>query len=394
MPKILRILNRFNLGGPTYNAAYLTKYMEPEFETLLIGGENEAHEENSEYIVRNLGIAPINIPEMKRTINPYYDIIAYRKIKDAIKSFKPDIVHTHASKAGALGRRAASNMNVPIIVHTFHGHVFDAYFGSLKSSIYINLERRLANKSTKIIALSETQRNDLVDKYKICEDEKVEIIPLGFDLDKFQDNMDFKRDSFRKEYNIGYDEIAIGIIGRVVPVKNHIMFLESLKYVLDRTNKKVRAFIIGDGDEKINIEHKARELVISYLEGGFKKEKATLTFTSWIKDIDYAIAGMDIIAMTSLNEGTPVSLIEAQASNKPIVTTDVGGIRNIVIPNKTAFISPSNNSEAFGENILKLVKDDDLRINFGKLGSSFVMEKYHYSRLVNDMKKLYNTLLK
>ncbi|MFA6923647.1 MAG: glycosyltransferase [Bacteroidales bacterium] len=394
MPRVLRILNRFNLGGPTYNAAYLTKYLEPEFETMLIGGDNDETEENSEYIVRSLGIIPFTIPEMKRSINPYYDIIAYRKIRDIIKRFRPHIVHTHASKAGALGRRAASYMKVPVIIHTFHGHVFDAYFSSIKSSFYVNIERQLAKKSTRIIALSEIQKEELAKKYKICKPEKIEVIPLGFDLDKFQENMDFKRESFRKDYNIAYDEIAIGIIGRIVPIKNHIMFIEALKYILERTDKKIRVFIIGDGTEKTNIELKAKELGISYLEGNYKNEKAIITFTSWIKNIDYAISGMDIIALTSLNEGTPVSLIEAQAANKPIVTTDVGGIKNVVIPNQTAFISPNGDAEKFGENMLKLLDDDNLRAVFGKSGADFVRKKYHYTCLVNNMKNLYLSLLK
>ncbi|MDD5569923.1 MAG: glycosyltransferase [Bacteroidales bacterium] len=394
MPRVLRILNRFNLGGPTYNAAYLTKYLEPEFETLLIGGNNDETEENSEYIVRSLGIIPFTIPEMKRSINPYYDIIAYKKIKDIIKRFRPHIVHTHASKAGALGRRAASYMKVPVVVHTFHGHIFDAYFGSIKSSFYVNIERQLAKKSTRIIALSEMQKEELVKKYKICKPEKIEIIPLGFDLDKFQENTNFKRESFRKEYNLAYDEIAIGIIGRIVPVKNHIMFIEALKYVLNRTDKKIRVFIIGDGTEKANIELKAKELGISYLEGNYKNEKAIITFTSWIKNIDYAISGMDIITLTSLNEGTPVSLIEAQAANKPIVTTDVGGIKDAVIPNQTALVSPNGDAEKFGENLLKLIDDDNLRAKFGKSGTDFVREKYHYTSLVSNMKNLYLSLLK
>ena len=151
MPKVLRIINRFNLGGPTYNAAYLTKYMAPEFETLLVGGMHEITEGSSKYILENLGIEPIIIPEMKREINLKQDRIAYKKIKAIIKDFKPDIVHTHASKAGALGRLAAHQLGVKGIVHTFHGHVFHSYFGRVKTQFYKQVERYLAKKSTKII---------------------------------------------------------------------------------------------------------------------------------------------------------------------------------------------------------------------------------------------------
>ena len=156
MPKVLRILNRFNVGGPTYNAAYLTKYLAPDFETILIGGDKEPDEESSSFITDKLGIKPIIIPELTRSINFKNDKIAYQKIVEIIKEFKPDIVHTHASKAGAIGRLAALNQKVPVIVHTFHGHVFHSYFGVLKTAFYKTIERYLAFKSTKIIAISDT----------------------------------------------------------------------------------------------------------------------------------------------------------------------------------------------------------------------------------------------
>jgi glycosyltransferase involved in cell wall biosynthesis len=393
MPKVLRIINRFNLGGPTYNASYLTKYMAPEFETLLVGGRKDETEENSEYIVRSLGIEPVIIPEMRRSLNPYYDVIALQKIKKIIRKFKPDIVHTHASKAGALGRRAANELNVPVVIHTFHGHVFDAYFSGVKSSFYQYIERKLAEKSSKIIALSENQRYDLVIRYKICPNEKVEIIPLGFDLSRFQENLIEKRQSFRKLYKIDDDEIAIGIIGRIVPVKNHDLFVEAIDYIKKRSSKKIRAFIVGDGEDRLKIEEKARTLGIDFIDSTKVKEKATITFTSWLKDVDFVNAGMDIITLTSLNEGTPVSLIEAQAANKPIVTTKVGGIQNIVIQDKTALLSDIYNKNDYYENLLKMVEDDNLRNSFSGEGWNFVREKFHYTRLVNDMKNLYYNLL-
>jgi glycosyltransferase involved in cell wall biosynthesis len=394
MPKVLRIINRFNLGGPTYNASYLTKYMAPEFETLLVGGRKDESEENSEYIVRSLGIEPVIIPEMRRSLHPYYDTVALGKIKKIIKKFKPDIVHTHASKAGALGRRAAYDLKVPVIIHTFHGHVFDAYFSGIKSAFYQRIERNLAKKSSKIIALSENQRYDLVIRYKICPNEKVEIIPLGFDLSRFQENLQEKRQTFRKLYKIDDDEIAIGIVGRIVPVKNHELFVEAISYLKKNSTKKIRAFIVGDGEDRLKTEDKARSLGIDFIDSTRLKEKATITFTSWLKDVDFVNAGMDIITLTSLNEGTPVSLIEAQASNKPIVTTSVGGIQNIVVPGKTALLSDIYSRNDYFENLLKMVEDDNLRNSFSGEGWNFVREKFHYTRLVSEMKKLYYNLKK
>ncbi len=394
MTKVLRIINRFNLGGPTYNVAYLSKYISPAYETLLVGGAKDASEESSDFIVENLGLKPVIVEEMMREIDLKNDYAAYKKIKKLIREFKPDIVHTHASKAGTLGRLAAASCGVPVIVHTFHGHVFHSYFGKLKTIFYKNIERYLARKSTAIIAISEIQKHELVDIHHICKAEKVHIVPLGFDLSKFQENTVEKRSGFRKKYNLDEDEIAISIIGRLVPVKNHHLFLEALKIVSSKTSRKVRAFIIGDGESRAEIETKARELNIPFTDGTTANEKTLLTFTSWIRDIDTALAGSDIIALTSYNEGTPVSLIEAQAANKPIVTTNVGGIENVVIPGQTAFLCDNNSIPQIAEALLKLIENDGLRASMAQKGWLHVKEKFHYTRLVADMEKLYAQLLK
>ncbi len=391
--KVLRIINRFNLGGPTYNAAYLTKYLSDDFETLLVGGEKYEEEESSEFILKKLGIKPIIIPEMQRNINRKNDTIAYRKLKQIIKDFQPDIVHTHASKAGTLGRLAAHKMKVPVVIHTFHGHVFHSYFGKAKTTFYKNIERYLAKKSTKIVAISELQKNELSLEHKICKPEKIAIIPLGFDLTRFQENIEEKRKSFREKYHLQDDEIAIGIIGRLVPIKNHEMFIEVIHRLTKLTDKKIRAFIIGDGEQKDKLIDDVKRIKLDYVEWAENQKPATITFTSWIKDIDWANAGLDIITLTSLNEGTPVSLIEAQASNKPIVTTDVGGVKNITKQNETAFITAVNDVEDYTKYLLQLVEDGDVRNKMGAKGWGFVQEKFSYNRLIKDVEQLYFSLL-
>jgi glycosyltransferase involved in cell wall biosynthesis len=393
MPKILRIINRFNLGGPTYNASYLTKYMPPEFETMLIGGEKDETEESSLHIPRSLGIEPIILDEMKRPINPIQDLKAYQKIKSKIQEYKPDIVHTHASKSGFIGRLAAYNLKVPVIVHTFHGHVFHSYFNSALTNFYKILERYAASKSDAIIAISEKQKYELAHIHHICKPDKIKVIPLGFELEKFSENMEEKRKSFRDFYNIDDDEVVIAIIGRLVPIKNHSLFLEALKEVKEKTTQKIRAFIVGDGEERQRIEQKASELGIDFIDALKSKEKATLTFTSWIKNVDWVNAGADIIALTSLNEGTPVSLIEAQAASKPIVSTSVGGIENIVIEGETALLSDKNDTAHFARNLLSLVESKELRKKMSEKGKNFVFEHFHYKRLVNDMAQFYHQLL-
>jgi len=389
MKKILRIINRFNLGGPTYNAAYLTKYLEKDYETILIGGQHEESEKSSLHILDDLGLKPIIIPEMQRSLNPYKDQIALRKIIKIIKEFKPDIVHTHAAKAGALGRRAAYKMGVKQIYHTFHGHVFHSYFGNLKTKVFKEIEKNLAKKSTKIIAISEIQKKELSEIHRICPAEKIEVIPLGFDLTRFNMDKDSKRKKFRKKWNLKENEIAIGIIGRLVPIKNHSFFIDSIKEIIKKSNFPIRAFIVGDGEEKHNLINYVRNINLDY---SLDTSPATFHFTSWIKEIDEVNSGMDIICLTSLNEGTPVSLIEAQANGKPIVSTKTGGIKNIVLENKTALLSENNDLNSFSQNLLSLVNNSKKRQLFSKYGLE-KSEEFHYSKLINNIKNLYEKSL-
>ena len=385
MKKILRIINRFNLGGPTYNAAYLTKYLEGEYETLLIGGNHEKSEKSSMHILEDLGIKPIIIPEMQRSINPLLDRIALKKIKEIIEDFKPDIIHTHAAKAGALGRKAAYNAGVKQIYHTFHGHVFHSYFSKIKTNIYKKIERDLAKKTTKIIAISPIQKEELSKVHKICKPEKIEVIPLGFDLSKFYKNKEAKREKFRKKWRIKDSEVAIGIIGRLVPIKNHLFFIKAINQVLSSCSIPIRFFIVGDGEEKENIIEYINEFKIDY---STDDKVATIQLTSWIKEIDEVNAGMDIICLCSLNEGTPVSLIEAQASGNPIVTTRTGGIENIVIENKTALISEINNLNLFVENLITFINSKEKRKQFTELGVKKSKE-FDYKILIKNIKRLY-----
>lgn len=407
MPRILRIINRFNLGGPTHNAAYLTKYLPGDFETLLVGGSQEATEEGSHHILRSLGVEPMILPELQREVAPWRDRGAYRRIKKLIKDFKPDIVHTHAAKAGAVGRMAAADLGVKAIVHTFHGHVFHSYFGPLRTALYKNIERYLAKRSTRIIAISDKQKEELVDEHRICDEQKVSVIPLGFDLSRFQADQARKRALFRRVYGIADDEIAIGIVGRLVPIKNHDLFLDVIARVSRTTGRRIRAFVVGDGEERERLQERVSTLGLSQVSGpyfnghGFGHgvngkpavSPATITFTSWIKEVDIVNAGVDIIMLTSLNEGTPVSLIEAQASNRPIVSTRVGGIENVVVPGRTALLSESGDAEGLAAQLTSLVENDAQRRVMGNGGWAHVRDRYHYSRLVEDTAQLYRSLL-
>lgn len=392
MPKILRIINRFNLGGITYNVSYLSKYLAPEFETLLIGGDKEPGEDSSLFIPEQLGLKPLLIPEMKRAISFKDDRAAYIEIKKIIREYKPDIVHTHASKAGAIGRFAALHEKVPAIVHTFHGHVFHSYFGTLKTNFYKGIERYLAKKSSAIIAISEKQKKELTEKYKISTPDKTHVIHLGFDLNKFRDNQSEKKSSFRKHFLIEDDEIAIVIIGRLAPIKNHEFFLRVIKKITENSKKKIRAFIVGDGETHEKLENYCKHLQLDFCNFTYQPSKKTITFTSWITNVDWPLAGCDIVCMTSFNEGTPVSLIEAQAACKPVISTNVGGVSDILSKECGYLIEPENENGFFTQ-LLQIIENDSLRNSLGKNGWLNVGEKFHYNQLVENTRKLYHQLL-
>ena len=382
--KILRIINRFNIGGPVYNAILLSAYMPEEYDTLLIGGLPEKNEENSTYIAEKYGVNPLLISEMQREPNFKNDRKALKKLKEIILTYQPDIVHTHASKAGALGRKAAFDCAVPIVVHTYHGHVFHSYFNWWKTKLYQAIEKRLAKKTTGIIAISELQKNDLALKYKICKLEKIEIINLGLDLGPFNENKSDNRDKTRSAFGLNDSEIAIAIVGRLAPIKNHDLFLKCASVIHEKTSKKVVYFIVGGGEEFTSIEEKVNAL---------KAKGIDIRMTSWIKDINTFNAGMDILCLTSKNEGTPVSLIEAQAAGIPFVATKVGGIKDIVSENNTGYLVDLNDSDAFIEKLLHLIENENKRQEMSQKGWSFVQEKFQYKTLIAKTDSYYKFLL-
>lgn len=393
MPRVLRILNRLIIGGPTINVTYLTRYMAPEYETMLVIGGKDDHEQEADHLTRQLDIQPVVVEEMKRDIFPLQDGIAYQKIKKIIEQFKPDVVHTHAAKSGIIGRLAADACKVPVILHTFHGHVFHSYFNKWSTKAFIHIERYLAKKSTGIIAISDSQKYDLSQVYKICPETKIKTIPLGMDLEKFHENQEEKRRDFRNAYGIKEGEIAIGIIGRIVSVKNHSLFVAAAKHLKDLTRQPVRFVIVGDGDMRAQMENDFREAGIDYTYFPEHPHYATAVCISWQTEIDKVLAGLDIIALTSHNEGTPVSLIEAQAAERPVVSTRVGGVADILPDQQSGFIAPPGDALAIAEYLKELAENEALRKRMGAFGRSYVREKFSYQRLVRDMSAYYSQLL-
>jgi glycosyltransferase involved in cell wall biosynthesis len=271
--------------------------------------------------------------------------------------------------------------------------VFHSYFGKAKTQAFIQIERYLARRSSGIIAISDLQKAELADVYRICPASKINIIPLGFDLDRFTDDIERKRATFRARYDIAPDEIAIGIVGRIVPVKNHALFVAAAAKAVAKTAQKLRFIIIGDGDMRVAMEGEFRLAGIDYAYYPEEARHAQAICISWQTEMDEVLAGLDIVALTSHNEGTPVSLIEAQAAGRPVVSTGVGGVADVVIQGGTGFVTPPGDADAFADALLKLTEDISTRQAFAAAGSAAVKSRFSYQRLVGDMDGYYRQLL-
>jgi glycosyltransferase involved in cell wall biosynthesis len=391
--RILRILNRFNVGGPVYNATYLTKYIDSDlYETILIGGIPETHEQPADYILENEGVDFKKLKYMRRKISPLYDLISLIQIIHIIYKYRPDIIHTHAAKSGILGRIASLfYYKKVVVIHTYHGNVFDGYFSDFKNKMILFIERFLARHSSKIIAISTLQCNDLINKYKICEKDKVVVVPLGFDLNRFTQNIEIKRESSRIEFNVDEKTILITIIGRIVPIKNHKLFIDIFNYCKNKTSKRIKALIVGDGSETKEIINYVKEKGLSYSYKDLNKT-CDFLFTSWRSDIDKVLSSSDILCLTSINEGTPVSIIEAMASKTACISTDVGGVSDIIDDGISGIVSSSVVNE-FGEELLKMIENDSFRKELAEQGQSKSMKTFNYQVLVNNIESLYQHII-
>ncbi|MDD4878948.1 MAG: glycosyltransferase family 4 protein [Candidatus Omnitrophica bacterium] len=382
--KILRIIARLNVGGPAIHTILLTQALNnKDFESILATGRVGAGEKDMGYLAKEKGVEPVIIPELERKISPVKDILALWKIYLIMRRERPDIVHTHTAKAGALGRAAAILAGVPLRIHTFHGHIFESYFDSFSAGAFLFIERFLAIFSKYIVVVSEAQKEEIVNKYKIAKDKKVRVIPLGLELGRLSSIVS-RSEKFRGELHVGKDCILIGIIGRLVPVKNHRMFLDACKKLFDAAGiPDIKCAIIGDGEERAGLEGYAEKLGI--------REK--IVFVGWKKEMADVYADLDIVALTSLNEGTPVALIEALASGRPVVSTDVGGVKDVVEDGINGYLAASGDAAGFAKCLLGLAQDHKKRGEFGSNGRRKVLQKYSKERLVKDITALYEEAL-
>ena len=379
--KILRIIARLNIGGPALHCIILNSELDPRrYVSLLVTGIESPYEGNMYELARCKEVDPIVIDSLGREIFFKEDFQALIRLIRLINLERPDIVHTHTAKAGTLGRIAAKLTGVPIVIHTFHGHVFHSYFGFFRTKFFLWLERLLAKFSDVIITVSEQQRDEII-KYKIAEPEKTIAIPLGLDLKPFI-NLDTDPNEVRREFSVPEETKLVGIVARLVPIKNHVCFLEAARLILARYDN-VRFMIVGDGEMRSALEQKARDLGI----------EARVIFMGFQYNLQKIYAGLDIVALSSYNEGLPVALIEAMAAGKPVISTNVGGVVDLILDGDNGLLVPSNDPKSLAEASLYLLEHPERRKMMGAAGRKKVYPHFDKKRLVEDIDNLYENLL-
>ena len=402
--KIIQIITRLNIGGPAvYAFSLIDELSKAKYQNILVCGTVETGEGDMTCLAKDKGIQVIIIPKLGREISLINDLKSFLSLRKIIKQFKPDIVHTHTAKAGTLGRMAAMSLNLiaPFrkkikTVHTFHGHVFHSYFKPLKTFVILLIERFLAKFTDRIITISSSQREDICHRFKIACKKKVQIIPLGFNLSSYKDCNQY-REIVRKEYlfDKSSDKILVGMIGRLSAIKNHKLLFEAIKFLKDIDRiKEFQFIIIGDGELRETLIKNTADLGI---------EEAVI-FTGWQKEMPCYYSALDAVVLTSKNEGTPVTLIEAMAASKPIIATAVGGVPDLLgkVEKKNihdiqflekGILIPSGNSKALAYALLSLLENEEEMNKRSLRASQFVFEKHSIKKILDNMKLLYEELL-
>jgi len=404
--RILRLITRLNAGGPGRHVLWLTEGMTAlGYQTDLVTGSVPPGEDDLTVLAHGKGLALRQIPELSREVRFLADAKASWKIAALLEEISPDILHTHTSKAGLVGRAGAALVNrrrrarglPPIaIIHTFHGNVFSGYFSPPKAVLFRFLERYLARHATDaIVVLAPQQRAEIVERFRIAPAAKVFVVPLGLDLSEFQKLP--PRGAFRREAGFGPDDFVVGIVGRIAAVKDHPLFLRSAA-ILARRLPKARFAVVGGGEGLSRLPVLARDLGI-----------AGRVFFAGLRTVLAAIyADLDAVTLTSRNEGTPLSLIEAMAAGRAIAAADVGGVRDLLtaewegeITSRRFFSSarprgllvPPGDPEQLASALETLARDGGLGRALGQSGREYAFRYHGLRRLLDDLDRLYRLVL-
>jgi glycosyltransferase involved in cell wall biosynthesis len=385
--RLVRIIARLNVGGPAIQAISLTRLLEPRgYETRLVRGRESADEGSMDYLARELGVVPTLVESMRRDPG-LGDLAALRRLVSILRHDRPRIVHTHAAKAGTLGRLAAliafpRSARRPVLIHTFHGHSLTGYFSGRTAGLYRLIERTLARRTDVLVAVSAEVRDDLV-RLGVAPREQFVVVPLGLDLARFLDDSDrpARRARLRAEWGIEPDAEVVTLVARLVPIKRVDRFLRVAGLLGGRA--RTRFVVVGDGELRQQLEASvdACGLGDRLVWAGFRRDMVDVCFAS------------DVVALTSDNEGTPVSLIEAQAAAVPVVGTDVGGVRSAVLDGETGLLVAAEDDDGFASAISLLLDDAETAARLGSAGRPHAAERFSLDRLVNDLARLYDDRL-
>jgi glycosyltransferase involved in cell wall biosynthesis len=381
---IARVIARLNVGGPAVQAILLTDFLRRRgYRTLLFAGQVAPGEEEMDYLARERGVVPIRIGSLSRKISVLQDLQSLWQLVRFFRRERPTIVHTHTAKAGTLGRIAAIIAGVPIRVHTFHGHVFHGYFPGWLTRVFITIERLLARHTHAIIAISDSQKEELADRYRIAAAEKIKIVPLGFSMTALL-NGERHEPGIRSSLGLKSDSGLVGWIGRLTSIKDPHMFLESAAF----SGLQAKFVIVGDGELRASCQIRIAQ----------KKLGEKVVLIGWRRDLGSLYADLDLLVMTSINEGTPLALLEAMAAARPFVATDVGGIRDLMVGEgfrefgwerfENGILTPRD-PRIIARAIDHMLQNEKLRRDLGCAGREFVKSRYSEDRLANDLEHLY-----
>jgi glycosyltransferase involved in cell wall biosynthesis len=376
--KILRAITRLNIGGPAIHAILLSRALNDGafFTSTLVTGTTAPHEGDLLDLARARSVEPLVVPALGREISPLDDLVSLARMVKLVHQLRPDIVHTHMAKAGTVGRLAARVCGVPLIVHTYHGHVFHSYFSPARTRVFLTIERALGLATNRIIVVGDGQRDEIA-SYGVAPLRKLTTIRLGLELDQFLE-AESHRGELRRELGIDSEAPLVGIVGRLVPIKAPELFLQAAVKVRDAL-PAAQFLVVGDGERRQELETLVDHLGL----------RASVRFLGWRRDLVRVYADLDVVALSSLNEGSPVVLIEALASARPVVATSVGGVPEVVIHGQTGLTVPGSDVAALAESILTLLRDRPLADRLRQAGRQHVYPRYDSSRLVDDMRQLY-----
>jgi len=378
--KVVRIMDRLNDGGPARQAIALSVGFEKEgWRAVLAAGDVEPHETGMESVAVAQGVRLVRIPGLGRRIHPVKDLRAFWRLWRLLRVERPDVVHTHKSKAGVLGRLAARLAGVPVVCHTFHGHVLDHYFSGGANRLFRRIEAVMARLTDRIIVLAPSQRRELL-AWSIGREKQYEVIPSGVPLAHLDGN-ERHRGELREELGFEKGVRLIGIVGRLAPVKNHGDFLAAAG-ILSRERNGLRFLIVGDGESRAGLEAETRRRGLG----------AVVRFLGQRADLARVYADLDVVTLCSLNEGLPMALIEAMACGKPVVATDVGAVRDLLEDGRAGLVVPPRDPMALARGIASVLDDPDLSARLSARARD-AGQKYHVDNLVRRTQSLYAALL-